>query len=330
MTSEGQGTILHNTISIMRDLLGSQSHGVSADNIQSTIMAVGSALITVRNDEEGKSNKIAVLKASTAAPVNHPVVENIPAAPVESPVTDAQTTSMSPVAPQAEQPKARRGRPPKNATSSPVQASAPAAQPVVPQPVVIKAAPVLAAASAEPEAPRKRGRPKGTGKRQLEAAAQAAAMVASHTNAETGEVIVYDDPDPRSPRYKFKHLRDRFGVLSNGQAKRFNDLKVNDEIDETVDGDEIICLFDGEKRQMLKRYLNLKYGMTPQEYITYFDLPADYKVVNPLFSASKSKEAKANGLGQKRNNIVAAPQEEVAQQATPATVTRRTRSRASA
>nr|WP_095090286.1 MucR family transcriptional regulator [Mesorhizobium sophorae] len=63
--------------------------------------------------------------------------------------------------------------------------------------------------------------------------------------------------------------------------------------------DHIICLEDGKKFKSLKRHLNVHYGLTPDEYRSKWGLPADYPMVAPNSSASRSQLAKASGLGRK-------------------------------
>jgi predicted transcriptional regulator len=66
----------------------------------------------------------------------------------------------------------------------------------------------------------------------------------------------------------------------------------------SVHPDFIICLEDGKKFKSLKRHLR-GLGMTPDEYRAKWGLPADYPMVAPSYSATRSKLAKDNGLGRK-------------------------------
>jgi len=70
------------------------------------------------------------------------------------------------------------------------------------------------------------------------------------------------------------------------------------QIEESVTDDYIICLEDGKKLKMLKRYLRSQYNMTPDEYRTKWGLPADYPMVAPSYAAQRSSLAKKIGLGQ--------------------------------
>lgn len=61
--------------------------------------------------------------------------------------------------------------------------------------------------------------------------------------------------------------------------------------------DYIICLEDGKKLKMLKRYLRTNYNMSPEEYRAKWRLPSDYPMVAPDYAAQRSEFAKKIGLG---------------------------------
>jgi predicted transcriptional regulator len=68
-------------------------------------------------------------------------------------------------------------------------------------------------------------------------------------------------------------------------------------IKKSVTPEYIICLEDGKRLKMLKRYLRTRYDMTPEEYRRKWGLPADYPVVAPNYAAQRSAFAKKIGLG---------------------------------
>ncbi|MCI5049486.1 MAG: MucR family transcriptional regulator [Rickettsiales bacterium] len=68
-------------------------------------------------------------------------------------------------------------------------------------------------------------------------------------------------------------------------------------IDESVQPDYIICLEDGKKLKMLKRYLKTNYGMSPEEYRKRWNLPSNYPMVAPEYAKRRSMLAKKIGLG---------------------------------
>ena len=65
----------------------------------------------------------------------------------------------------------------------------------------------------------------------------------------------------------------------------------------SVQEDYIVCLEDGTRLKMLKRYLRSRYNMSPEEYRRKWGLPADYPMVAPAYAARRSEFAKQIGLG---------------------------------
>ena len=63
--------------------------------------------------------------------------------------------------------------------------------------------------------------------------------------------------------------------------------------------DYIVCLEDGKKFKSLKRHLRTHYDLSPEEYREKWSLPADYPMVAPSYSATRSALAKSSGLGRK-------------------------------
>ena len=77
------------------------------------------------------------------------------------------------------------------------------------------------------------------------------------------------------------------------------ELKPAVPVRKSVANDYIICLEDGKKFKSLKRHLRTHYNLSPEEYREKWGLPADYPMVAPSSSATRSKLAKDNGLGRK-------------------------------
>jgi predicted transcriptional regulator len=67
----------------------------------------------------------------------------------------------------------------------------------------------------------------------------------------------------------------------------------------SVKRDHIVCLEDGKKLKMLKRYLRTNYNMSPEEYRARWNLPADYPMVAPAYAERRRELAKQIGLGRK-------------------------------
>ena len=71
-------------------------------------------------------------------------------------------------------------------------------------------------------------------------------------------------------------------------------------IKKSIGRDFLICLEDGQKFKSLKRHLNSRYGMSPDEYRAKWNLPLDYPMVAPGYAEKRSKLAKQMGLGRNR------------------------------
>ena len=67
----------------------------------------------------------------------------------------------------------------------------------------------------------------------------------------------------------------------------------------SIQHDYIICLEDGKKLKMLKRYLRSRYNMSPEDYRRRWGLPADYPMVAPSYAEKRRVLAKEIGLGTK-------------------------------
>ncbi len=67
----------------------------------------------------------------------------------------------------------------------------------------------------------------------------------------------------------------------------------------SVKPDYIVCLEDGKKLKMLKRYLRTNFDMSPEEYRARWNLPADYPMVAPNYAEKRRELAVKIGLGRK-------------------------------
>ncbi len=65
----------------------------------------------------------------------------------------------------------------------------------------------------------------------------------------------------------------------------------------SISDDYIVCLEDGKKLKMLKRYLRSQYNLSPDDYRRKWNLPSDYPMVAPAYSRKRSQFAKDIGLG---------------------------------
>ena len=89
------------------------------------------------------------------------------------------------------------------------------------------------------------------------------------------------------------------GLQGAAPSEPSEELKPAVPVRKSVAPDFIICLEDGKKFKSLKRHLRTHYDMSPEEYREKWGLPADYPMVAPNYSATRSRLAKDNGLGKK-------------------------------
>jgi predicted transcriptional regulator len=66
----------------------------------------------------------------------------------------------------------------------------------------------------------------------------------------------------------------------------------------SITPDYLICLEDGRKFKSLKKHLS-QLGLAPDQYRAKWDLPKDYPMVAPNYSAARSALAKSHGLGRR-------------------------------
>jgi predicted transcriptional regulator len=79
------------------------------------------------------------------------------------------------------------------------------------------------------------------------------------------------------------------------------------QIRKSVTPESLISFEDGKSYKTLKRHLSI-YGLTPQAYREKWNLPADYPMTAPAYSARRSELAKAVGLGASRSKAPPAPE----------------------
>ncbi|WP_246765483.1 MucR family transcriptional regulator [Aminobacter sp. SR38] len=76
-------------------------------------------------------------------------------------------------------------------------------------------------------------------------------------------------------------------------------------IENSVTGDYIICLEDGRKFKFIKNHIETIYHLSPAQYRAKWNLPSDYPMVAPNYSALRSRMAKELGLGRKTKKALA-------------------------
>lgn len=73
----------------------------------------------------------------------------------------------------------------------------------------------------------------------------------------------------------------------------------------SIKPDYLVCLEDGKKVKMLKRYLRTHFDLSPEDYRRKWGLPSDYPMVAPNYSDKRRTLAKSIGLGTKRRGTAA-------------------------
>jgi predicted transcriptional regulator len=95
-----------------------------------------------------------------------------------------------------------------------------------------------------------------------------------------------------------RRVHDTVSTLAAGSdAKPAEKQKPAVPVSRSITDDYLVCLEDGKKLKMLKRYLRSNYDMTPDDYRRKWGLPADYPMVAPNYSKKRSDFAKEIGLG---------------------------------
>ena len=87
------------------------------------------------------------------------------------------------------------------------------------------------------------------------------------------------------------------GLAGASEKPSEEKLKPAVPVTKSVTDDYIVCLEDGRKLKMLKRYLRSRYDMSPDEYRRRWNLAADYPMVAPSYTERRSEFAKKIGLG---------------------------------
>lgn len=87
------------------------------------------------------------------------------------------------------------------------------------------------------------------------------------------------------------------GLSTGGSSDTATSQKPAVPVKRSITPEYIVCLEDGKKLKMLKRYLRSNFNLTPEEYRSKWGLSADYPMVAPNYAAQRSEFAKKIGLG---------------------------------
>jgi predicted transcriptional regulator len=85
---------------------------------------------------------------------------------------------------------------------------------------------------------------------------------------------------------------------SRGEAGQAPAVPIN----KSITPNYVICLEDGSRHKMMKRYLKTAFDMTPEQYRRKWNLPLDYPLVAPNYAKRRSALAKKAGLGRTRRS----------------------------
>ncbi len=109
-----------------------------------------------------------------------------------------------------------------------------------------------------------------------------------------------------------QEVHDAIRALAAGGTAHAGNQQPAIPISKSVTPDHVICLEDGKKLKMLKRYLRTQYDMSPEDYRRKWGLPADYPMVAPNYAKRRSQFAKEIGLGRTAASTRATPKKKAA------------------
>ena len=118
-------------------------------------------------------------------------------------------------------------------------------------------------------------------------------IVAAHLSNSASAVAIDDVPD------LIAKVHGALVGLNEPQAPEAEPQEPAVSIRQSVKPDYLVCLEDGKKLKMLKRYLMTNFQMTPDEYRAKWNLPSDYPMVAPNYAEQRRDLAKKIGLGRK-------------------------------
>lgn len=103
-------------------------------------------------------------------------------------------------------------------------------------------------------------------------------------------------PDKELPAL-IRSVHTTLGDIDKGEVSKLTSHPPAVPIKKSIHPEYVVCLEDGKKLKMLKRYLRSRYGLSPDDYRTKWGLPADYPMVAPNYAQQRSDFAKKIGLG---------------------------------
>ena len=75
-------------------------------------------------------------------------------------------------------------------------------------------------------------------------------------------------------------------------------------INRSIQHTYLVCLENGRRRKLLKRYLRTAFQLTPEQYRARWGLPSSYPMVAPAYASARSRLARQCGLGRTGRGLV--------------------------
>lgn len=118
----------------------------------------------------------------------------------------------------------------------------------------------------------------------------------------TTEIVTsYAANNPMQPEQLTTLISDVFATMSGLATDKVVEEEPKQEpavsVRASIKPDYLVCLEDGKKLKMLKRYLRTNFDMSPEEYRQKWGLPSDYPMVAPNYRQMRAEMAKKIGLG---------------------------------
>lgn len=105
--------------------------------------------------------------------------------------------------------------------------------------------------------------------------------------------VAHNPVPPKDLEPLLRAVHHAFANLAAGEPEHVPAVAIR----ASITPDYLVCLEDGKRLKMLKRYLRSRYGLTPDAYRAKWKLPADYPMTAPNYAARRSSLAKTFGLG---------------------------------
>ena len=108
--------------------------------------------------------------------------------------------------------------------------------------------------------------------------------------------VAHNPVPPKDIETLLRAVHQAFASLTAGEPEHVPAVAAR----ASVTPDYIVCLEDGKRLKMLKRYLRSHFGMSPEDYRAKWKLRSDYPMTAPNYAARRSSIAKSSGLGRAR------------------------------